>query len=439
MGTIMRERHTAARLLFRLSGASGSAYVASNAAHDFLLHCVTTAVSAAFLAAVRVPGLSAARELTPAALLLWIFGASSLPWAYAASHWFRTQQRAQAFLVGGATVTTLLVFGGYVLADVAVVVADPGTFDEAKLVELQRWIQGVGTVVFPLIGLCTGLYGVARRGLACRSERLALAAAADVSLAEAAASFECASLWVWDAAAGPLVLMGVAGLFYLLWAALAEGAVGRPLRRLWWIRGAGTGRWGGESAEDEPAALTPEGAAQLAPQPGEDQAVAEERAVAEGGGTARGVLLAHRLSKWYKGRKRPALAALSLEVRSGEAFGLLGPNGAGKSTVLSLVCGEMRPSTGTVHLRALMHGAPVATVVGLCPQNSGQNDFLTPREAISVFAELKGVPRGDIPAVTAHLLEACGIPLDAAVTARAWGAPSPPRVSAVLSVACESE
>lgn len=435
----MRERRTAARLLLRLSGASGSAYVASNAVHDVTLHCATTALSVAFLAAVRVPGLSAPRELRPAALILFVFGTGSLGWAYAGSHWFRTPERAQSFLVGGATVATLIVFGIYVLIDIGLeMYRGDGQFDEGALVNLQRWLQGIGTIIFPLIGLCTGLYGVGRRGMACRAARLAYASAAEVSLKEAADAFACPSLWVWDAAVGPVVLISVSGAFYMLWAVLAENSLGKPLRRLWWIRGASDGRWGGESAEDDPRARTPVGAQQLLPLPAEDAAVAAERGIAEAGGTAGGVLLSNRLGKWYKGRKRPALAALSLEVRQGEAFGLLGPNGAGKSTLLSLVAGEMRPSAGSVHLRGAMRGAPPATVVGLCPQSSAQNDFLTPREAIAVFAELKGVPARDIPAATAYLLDACGIPLDAAVTVRRGGADKYVTVTAVSDAGAEN-
>ena len=43
-----------------------------------------------------------------------------------------------------------------------------------------------------------------------------------------------------------------------------------------------------------------------------------------------------------------ALKRVDLEIRKGEIFALLGPNGAGKTTLISIVCGIVTPTTGTV-------------------------------------------------------------------------------------------
>ena len=43
-----------------------------------------------------------------------------------------------------------------------------------------------------------------------------------------------------------------------------------------------------------------------------------------------------------------ALKPIDLEIRKGEIFALLGPNGAGKTTLISIVCGIVTPSGGTV-------------------------------------------------------------------------------------------
>jgi ABC-2 type transport system ATP-binding protein len=59
------------------------------------------------------------------------------------------------------------------------------------------------------------------------------------------------------------------------------------------------------------------------------------------------VLSIRRLTKTYAGGFH-ALRPVDLDIRRGEIFALLGPNGAGKSTLINIVCGLVRPSSGTV-------------------------------------------------------------------------------------------
>jgi ABC-2 type transport system ATP-binding protein len=53
------------------------------------------------------------------------------------------------------------------------------------------------------------------------------------------------------------------------------------------------------------------------------------------------------VSKTYKSGLQ-ALKPTSLEIAKGEIFALLGPNGAGKTTLISIVCGIVNPSSGTI-------------------------------------------------------------------------------------------
>src|ERR1700754_747931 len=43
-----------------------------------------------------------------------------------------------------------------------------------------------------------------------------------------------------------------------------------------------------------------------------------------------------------------ALKNIKLEIRKGEIFALLGPNGAGKTTLISIICGIVNPTQGTI-------------------------------------------------------------------------------------------
>ncbi len=59
----------------------------------------------------------------------------------------------------------------------------------------------------------------------------------------------------------------------------------------------------------------------------------------------------------YPGRHRPALDAVSLNIRPGERIAVTGPSGAGKSTLLALLLGFVAPSSGTIEAG----GADLAT------------------------------------------------------------------------------
>ena len=53
------------------------------------------------------------------------------------------------------------------------------------------------------------------------------------------------------------------------------------------------------------------------------------------------------LTKTYKSGLK-ALQSVDLTIDRGEIFALLGPNGAGKTTLISIICGIVTPTTGTV-------------------------------------------------------------------------------------------
>jgi ABC-2 type transport system ATP-binding protein len=59
------------------------------------------------------------------------------------------------------------------------------------------------------------------------------------------------------------------------------------------------------------------------------------------------VISVEGLSKTYAGGFQ-ALKNVDLTIRRGEIFALLGPNGAGKTTLISIVCGIVNPTIGSV-------------------------------------------------------------------------------------------
>ena len=53
------------------------------------------------------------------------------------------------------------------------------------------------------------------------------------------------------------------------------------------------------------------------------------------------------LSKVYDGGHQ-ALSTVDLDINEGEILALLGPNGAGKTTLISIICGIVSSSSGSV-------------------------------------------------------------------------------------------
>jgi ABC-2 type transport system ATP-binding protein len=76
-----------------------------------------------------------------------------------------------------------------------------------------------------------------------------------------------------------------------------------------------------------------------------------------------------------------ALKAVDLEIEKGEIFALLGPNGAGKTTLISIVCGIVTATSGTVSAGGhdtVREYREARTLIGLVPQELHTDMFETP-------------------------------------------------------------
>ena len=90
-----------------------------------------------------------------------------------------------------------------------------------------------------------------------------------------------------------------------------------------------------------------------------------------------------------------ALKDINLDIRHGEIFALLGPNGAGKTTLISIVCGIVNPSTGTVTVDGhdiISDYRAARTLIGLVPQELTTDAFETPPATLRFSRGLFGKP-----------------------------------------------
>jgi ABC-2 type transport system ATP-binding protein len=90
-----------------------------------------------------------------------------------------------------------------------------------------------------------------------------------------------------------------------------------------------------------------------------------------------------------------ALKSVDLDIQRGEIFALLGPNGAGKTTLISIVCGIVNPSSGSVTVDGhdiVRDYRAARAKIGLVPQELSTDAFETVWSTVSFSRGLFGKP-----------------------------------------------
>lgn len=104
------------------------------------------------------------------------------------------------------------------------------------------------------------------------------------------------------------------------------------------------------------------------------------------------IISVSNLSKVYKGGHR-ALKDVSLEIHSGEILALLGPNGAGKTTLISIICGIVNASEGSVTVDGhdiVKDYRITRSMIGLVPQELTLSMFVSVWDTICFSRGLFG-------------------------------------------------
>lgn len=110
------------------------------------------------------------------------------------------------------------------------------------------------------------------------------------------------------------------------------------------------------------------------------------------------MILVKELTRIFEAGNQDVLAVdhISFQVQMGEVYGLLGPNGAGKTTTLRMILGLLKPTSGDAEVEGFLvssHPDEIKRRVGLVSTSAGLYQWLTPREILSFFADVYGVPR----------------------------------------------
>ncbi|WP_127523876.1 ABC transporter ATP-binding protein [Mesorhizobium sp. Z1-4] len=107
------------------------------------------------------------------------------------------------------------------------------------------------------------------------------------------------------------------------------------------------------------------------------------------------VISISELTKTYPGGLK-ALDTVSLDVKEGEILALLGPNGAGKTTLISIVCGLVNPSSGSVSVGGhdiISDFRAARSLIGLVPQELHVEAFESVQATVNFSRGLFGKPR----------------------------------------------
>jgi ABC-2 type transport system ATP-binding protein len=107
-----------------------------------------------------------------------------------------------------------------------------------------------------------------------------------------------------------------------------------------------------------------------------------------------------------------AVNRVSFDVRAGEIFGFLGSNGAGKSTTIRMLCGLLKPTSGTATVGGMDVGRDPEAVkrrIGYMSQRFSLYESLTVDENIRFFGGVYGLDRERLAARRELVLEMAGL------------------------------
>ena len=118
------------------------------------------------------------------------------------------------------------------------------------------------------------------------------------------------------------------------------------------------------------------------------------------------VHLSHRYTTQW------AVKDVNFEISNHGVVGLVGSNGAGKSTTMNIICGVLNQTEGDIYIKGVnLREDPVEAKkhVGFLPQRPPVYGDLNVEEYLTYCAELRLMPKAEIPAAVEEAMRRCGI------------------------------
>jgi ABC-2 type transport system ATP-binding protein len=118
-----------------------------------------------------------------------------------------------------------------------------------------------------------------------------------------------------------------------------------------------------------------------------------------------------RLTKVY-GHGRPAVDAISFDVRAGEVLGFLGPNGAGKTTTMKILTSFLAPTSGRARVAGhdvYADSVAVRRRIGYLPEDTPLYKDMTVLEYLEFICDVRDVDKEHRRGRLRRVVEQCGI------------------------------
>lgn len=382
---VVREREAATKAQQIIMGVGYTPYWAGMWLSDVSLFVVTWLACSALLPALHPDAFKAPGSVAAVSLLLLAFGFASPGLPYALSFGFKNSKSAQTFISLLLVLSTFVLFSASVGLSAVVEAGLADGSDDTNGIVIAAMVVGYLVDCIPPVGLAKGVYDVMRLS--------------GGMFAGGGAGDDAPPVFSWGVALRPMVVLLCSAV---LWFAVVLGLE----------QCLGARRGPGNRPDMPLPADIPHG------QEVEDDDVAAERARVQRGDAASHadpVVATHLRKVFYKPKFKVAVADLSLGLAQGECFGLLGPNGSGKTTAINLLTGQVTPTYGAATVggnnvlgsAAEREAAHAAT--GFCAQGHALFPWLTGRETLRFYCELKGMPPHSIEAWVTRALDAVGL------------------------------